>query len=169
MQETMDNPVQHSEFLKAYEELSDAIFRHCFFRVSDRDVATDMTQDTFVKTWQAIEKGQQIENLRAFLYKVASNLVIDYYRKKKEISLDMLKEKGFDPVKEGKEPMDFMDLKLALKELDRLPEKYRQAVTMRYIEDMSVGEIADILGESENVVSVHIHRGLKELKKNVQS
>ncbi len=155
------------EFLQAYDQFADAIFRHCFFRVSDRDLAKDMTQDTFIRTWQAIQKGQQIQNIKAFLYKVAGNLVIDYYRKKKELSLDDLQEKGFDPVKESKQSVDFIDLQLALTELQKLPEKYRQALSLRYVEEFSVAEIAEILGESENVVSVHIHRGIKELRKNL--
>lgn len=156
-----------SDFEKIYNEHADPIFRYCFFRVSSREVAKDLTQEVFIRTWRSFEKGQQILNVKAFLYKVASNLVIDHYRKHKEVSLDLLKEKGFDFVNEGRQAPDFLDLELVSREIQKLPEKYQQVVSMRYIEDMSPKEIADIIGASENSASVLIHRGIKMLKKNL--
>ena len=85
-------------FGEIYQTHLDAIFRHCYFRVSDRDQAQDLAQATFIKTWEYLRKGKRIDNMKAFLYKVANNLVVDYYRQKKAISLDALKEKGFEPV-----------------------------------------------------------------------
>ncbi|TSC65283.1 MAG: RNA polymerase sigma-70 factor, ECF subfamily [Candidatus Doudnabacteria bacterium Gr01-1014_77] len=155
------------DFEKTYNEFADSIFRHCFFRVSSREVAKDLTQETFVRTWQALEKGKEIENMKAFLYKVATNLIIDYYRKHKEVSLDSLQEKGVDFVKEGRQEVDFMDLQAVLKEVHSLPEKYKQVLMMRYIEDLSVIEIADVIGASENTISVQLHRGIQMLKKNL--
>ncbi|MEK7075848.1 MAG: RNA polymerase sigma factor [Patescibacteria group bacterium] len=142
------------DFEKTYNEFADSIFRHCFFRVSSREVAKDLTQETFVKTWQALEKGKEVYNMKAFLYKVATNLIIDYYRKHKEVSLDDLQEKGVDFVKESRQAPDFMDLQVVLREVHSLPEKYRQVLMMRYIEDLSVIEIADMISVSENTVSV---------------
>ena len=74
-------------FTKAYDELSDAIFRHCWFRIGDRERAKDLMQETFTKSWQYISRGEKVDNLKAFLYRVANNLIIDEYRKKKELSL----------------------------------------------------------------------------------
>lgn len=152
------------EFLKAYDLYSDAIFRHCFFRVFDREVARDLVQETFMKTWEYLQKGHRIDNFRAFLYKVATNLIIDYSRKKKEISLDALKEQGFDPVVQSREKADIFDIDAALSAIRNLPDKYREVVTMRHVDDLSPAEIAQILGESENTISVRIHRGIKHIK-----
>src|SRR3989338_6887941 len=91
------NTDMEQQFMKAYDELSDAIFRHCYFRIGDRERAKDLMQDTFTKSWQYINQGTQVSNLRAFLYKVANNLIIDEYRKKKELSLDTMMTDGFDP------------------------------------------------------------------------
>src|SRR3989344_5622010 len=85
------------EFLKAYDDLADAIFRHCYFRVSDRDKAKDITQDTFTKTWEYIARGGKVESIKAFLYRVANNLIVDEFRKKKELSLERLADSGFEP------------------------------------------------------------------------
>jgi len=92
-----EHSIHQKDFLKAYDELSDALFRHSFFRVSNKEVALDMVQDAFMKTWNHIVGGKIIENYKAFLYHVMNNLIIDYYRKSKSSSLDVLLDDGFDP------------------------------------------------------------------------
>lgn len=151
--------------MEAYEEFSDAIFRHCYFRIGDREKAKDLMQDTFTKSWKYISEGTVVQNLRPFLYRVANNLIIDEYRKKKEVSLDNLMAEGFDPGFEERGKMDQnIDARMAITVLNQIDEKYREVVLMRYIDDLSPKEIADITGESENNVSVRIHRGLKQAK-----
>ena len=71
------------EFLAAYDEYSDALFRHCMIRVRDRDVAKDIVQETFSRTWLYLSEGKKVEYIRAFLYRVANNLIVDGARKKK--------------------------------------------------------------------------------------
>lgn len=156
-------------FIKAYEKLADAIFRHCYFRVNDRELAKDLLQETFTKTWDFIARGGEVKNFRPFLYKVANNLVIDYYRNKKTIplSLDELKEKGVEPrlIYEGKENPELTHLKDNLLEIiNKLEQNYREVIIMRYIDELSIKEISVMLNDSENVIYVRIHRGLKKLK-----
>jgi len=153
------------QFVKAYEELSDAIFRHCYFRIGDRERAKDLMQDTFTKSWQYIIEGTPVDNLKPFLYRVANNLIIDQYRKKKELSLDRLQEQGFDPgFDDRNKNNNQIDAQFVINKINQLDEKYREVVLMRYIDDMSPKDIAGILEDSENNVSVKIHRGLKQLK-----
>ena len=73
-------------FKQAYEDHKDEIFRHCYFHTFDRELAKDLLQETFLKTWEYIVAGNDIENVRAFLYRVATNLVINAAKKKKEQS-----------------------------------------------------------------------------------
>ena len=164
---------QKEQFLEAFGEYSDAIFRHCYFRVSDRERALEITQDTFMKTWDYISKGGSVNNFRPFLYKTLSNLIIDEYRKKKPVSLDQIleDESVFDSLGMGTEGRDEIERKLDTKqivnELQGLPSHYRQVVIMRYIDELSPKEISQIIGESENIISVRIHRGLAWLRKNI--
>lgn len=154
------------QFIESYNKFADAIFRHCYFRVSDRDLANDLVQETFIRTWNYIAKGNDIKNIRAFLYRVATNLIISEYRKRKPVSLDAMKEKGFDVRLDNREDMQVsVEVKEILQVLDKMRSKYREVITMRYIDELFPREIAEILNTTENVVSVRIHRGLKELKK----
>ncbi len=153
------------QFLKAYDGLSDAIFRHCYFRIGDRERAKDLMQDTFVKTWQYISQGKKVDNLKSFLYRVANNLIIDEYRKKKESSLDTMMADGFDPgFDDRKKNEQAIDAKQVIDTINQLDEKYREVILMRYIDELSPKEIAEITRENENNVSVRLHRGLKQLK-----
>ncbi|HYU65020.1 MAG TPA: RNA polymerase sigma factor [Candidatus Paceibacterota bacterium] len=157
------------EFLQGYEQWSDAIFRHCFFRIGDRETAKDIVQEAFIKTWNYFRKGNEIDNLRAFLYRVANNLIIDWSRKKKETSLDMLMNQGFDVPVHEKNRLDLIiEGRQILPVLEKLDPKYRDVILMRYIDDLTPKEIAQVIDETENVISVRIHRGIAQLRKILQ-
>jgi RNA polymerase sigma-70 factor (ECF subfamily) len=159
-------------FLNAFEEYSDALFRHALLRISDRDKAIDLVHDTFTKVWGYIRNGHDIEQFRPFLYKVLNNLIIDEYRKKREASLDALFEK--EGVDEGtfdeltandvESLAATIDGKKAFQMLEQLPDVYREVITLRFIDQLGPKEISELIEESENVVSVRLHRGLKQLR-----
>jgi len=154
-------------FMTAYDAHAEAIFKHCYFRLFNRERAKEIMQDTFLRTWEQMSiKRVDIKNIRAFLYRIATNLIIDETRKKKTDSLDVLREHGFDPSETTEEAifnrLDVEQVKDVLKTMD---EKYREVIVMKYIDDLTVKEIAEVLDVSQNVISVRIHRGLKELKR----
>jgi RNA polymerase sigma factor (sigma-70 family) len=161
---------RETEFLAAHEEHSDALFRHCLLRVRDREVAKDIVQEAFSRTWLYMSQGKKIDYIRAFLYRVANNLIVDGSRRKKSTSLDsMMDEDGFEPADESiRAPIDTPALKEALKLLDALDESYRTVITMRYMDELTPKEIARALGVSENVVSVRIHRGIERLSRGMR-
>ena len=154
------------QFIKFYDDYADAIFRHCFYRIRDRELAKDLSQELFMRVWEYLARGKEVLNLKAFVYKVANNRIIDEVRKRKEIySLDTLAEAGFD-VNDGEQEamLTAADAKIALSKLSELPEDYRQVFVLRHIDGLPIKEIAEILGETENNVSVRIHRALKKLQ-----
>lgn len=157
-----------STLKEAYDEYSDAIFRYCCFKVSDREKAIDLTQDVFVKVWQYLLAGNEVGNMKALLYKVARNLIIDEYRKKKFDSLDTMAEAGFEPADIRElDTISIVEAGLLVERIKELPDAYSEVVFMRYVDDLSVKEIAEALGEQENNVSVRIHRGLHKLRKSI--
>lgn len=156
------------QFLDAYEEYADGIYRHCYFRVYNKELAEDITQETFIKTWKYIIEGKEIKNMKAFLYRVALNLVIDNSRKKKEVYLEDFEAKELKEsirlhnMEEGMfKKFEFGE---AIKMLDELSENQKQVIIMRYVDDLLPNEIADILQETPNAVSVRISQGISKLK-----
>jgi len=160
------------QFVESYDELSEVIFRHCFFRVSNREVALDLTQDAFVKTWKYLQKGNDIEDVKAFVYRVANNLVIDYYRKKKSSSLEALtdrEEVSFQPTDDSHEQVvHIAEVEQVMKVLEHVEEPYRQAVVLRHVDGLSPREIAELTGETANTISVRVSRGLEKLQRLMQ-
>lgn len=161
--EKQDN--QEQRFIEAFSQYSDALFRHAFFRVSDRQISVDLVQDAYTKTWMQIARGENIDNFQAFLYHVLNNLIIDFYRKKKSFSLDSLVDEGFDP--KGSDDggtIAIAEKSQIVKYLDTLPPKDRAVLVMRYIDELPVKHIAGVLRESENAVSVRLHRAVKKIQ-----
>ena len=166
----------HEErFLKAFDEYADVLFRHAVYRLSDRERAVEIVHDTFTKAWGYVRAGHDIDAYKPFLYKVINNLIIDEYRKRKEFSLDaLLAEEGVD---EGTfaelhggslEEVSFtLDAAKAHALIGELPPQYREVITLRFVDGLGPKEIAELIEETENVVSVRIHRALKHLKDRI--
>lgn len=156
-------------FLSAHDAYSDALFRHCYFRVFDKELATDLVQETFCRTWISISEGKKIDNVRAFLYRVLHNLIVDHIRKKKAVSLDQMMEDGFAPQDTSLPDLEErMIMKDIVEKLEKLDDSYREIIQMRYIDDLSIQEIGAILGISENAVSVRVHRGVAKFREMLE-
>ena len=167
------------QFKDAYERYSDELFRHSAMRISDRERALELTQDAFMRTWDYVRKGGQVRELRPFLYQTLRNLIIDEYRKAKTHSLEAMVEDTEGATLDALMPsddtntleaaMDRFDARKALGAVDELPELYKEVLLLRYVEGLSPKEMAEILNETENVVSVRIHRGLKKLREILEA
>ena len=159
------------QFSLIYQSQSDAVLRFCLMRVASRDEAVDLTEEIFTRFWQTLISGKKLDNERAFIFTVARHLIIDWYRKKKSVSFEDLtnKETGeaYDPIDE--EALKKIEVgaegRFLIEAVNKLSLTYRQAVFLRFIEDLSPSEIAEALGISTNAASVRINRGIEELRK----
>lgn len=161
----------HKKHIEAlYNAHADAIFKYVFFKTSDREKSLDITHDTFVKTWEAVSAGTEIQNHKAYLYRTAEHLIIDWYRKKKSISLDKFIDEGIDFPLEADTTQDLinkLDSEQVGEIIKNLEPEYKAVISMRYLEEMSVKEIASILDEKENTISVRIYRALEKLRSHI--
>ncbi|MEI6864171.1 MAG: RNA polymerase sigma factor [Candidatus Adlerbacteria bacterium] len=169
------------QFAEIFEKHSDELFRHAVMRLSDRERALELTQETFLKTWNYMSKGgEEIRQYRSFLYRILNNLVIDEYRKRKVQSLDaMLENETTEQAVEGqllRDETDIMEEAMvrfesaaAVRALKQLGEQHRTVLVMRYIDGLSPKEIAESMQESENTISVRIHRGIKKLRELLEA
>lgn len=160
-------------FLTAFNEHSDALFRHAFFRLSDRERAVDLVQDTFIKAWDYVRGGGDVRSPKGFLFRILNNLIIDEYRRSKTQSLDqklednpglesLLAEGSMAEVEDAADEASLLEKVQSA--INELPEEYKTPVTLRYIEGFTPKEIARLIGTTENAVSVRIHRAVQKLK-----
>lgn len=155
-----------AELTTAHHDHSRAMKSYAFFKVPNSDISEDLVQDTFIKTWRYLLKGGKIDVMRAFLYHILNHLIVDEYRKKKNVSLDVLMEQGFTPSVDPTERLlNVLDGKTAQSLIPKLPEKYQKVIKMRYVQDLSLKEMSLVTGQSKNTLAVQTHRGLAKLKK----
>lgn len=143
-----------------------SLLRFCTYKLSHKEKAIDVVADTFLRTWNYLREGNRIENEQSFLFTTARHLIIDEYRKKKCVSLDLLTSSGFEISNDhGKDICTTLDQALLVQELYKLPKSYSTIMVMRYVDDYSVRDISKLIQNSENNVSVKIHRGILKLRK----
>ncbi len=168
MQLSAADPQLADAFSRAYHEFAQAIFRYCAFQTFDREEGKDLMQETFTKTWEYLAAGHDVDNVKPFLYRVAGNLVINRgkaNKKKKTLSLEALQEAGFDPGADAPElKRDTVALAQLTQALAKIDESSRSAVILNYIEGYSPAEIAEMSGETANVISVRLNRAIKKLR-----
>ncbi len=140
---------------------------YAFLKINDRATSEDLIQEAFLKTWKYLIRGKKINTMKAFLRHVFDNIIIDEYRKRKTISLDLLLEKGFEPSADysPQHLFNVLDGKTALLLIQKLPKIYQQVLHLRYEEGLPLKEIAGLTNQSINTVAVQIHRGLHGLRK----
>ena len=154
-----------SELTVAYDEHEKKLNRYAFFKIHSHQLGEDLVQDTYMKTWKYLVRGGKIDMMKAFLYRILNNLIVDEYRKHKTTSLDVLFEKGFEPsVDHSNRLFNILDGEAALLLIERLPEPYKKVMRMRYVQDLSIKEMSLITGQSKNTMAVQAHRGLAKLK-----
>ena len=154
-------------FGRLYDMNVDRVYRHIYYRVSNTADAEDLTQQVFIKAWQAIGRYKKTASpFLAWLIKISHNLVIDFYRAKKpETNIDfniVATKPETDPAHLAEAHFNQQEIRQAI---DKLHSDQQQVILMRFIEDFSYAEIAASLGKSEGAVRVTLHRGLARLRK----
>jgi len=156
------------EFEKAYDDNSEAIFRYVYFRISDRERSKEIMQDVFAKTWNYIMKGNEVKQIKPFLYKTAHNLAVnEIERRKNTVSLEEMNENDgfeleYEPSVSTEESIDAREF---FSKINNLDKDSMGIILMRYVEGMSPSEIAEAVGMSSGAIRVRLHRAIKELKK----
>jgi len=157
---------KRKEFGKIYDEYIDKIYRFVFLKVSSQEVAQDLCSDTFLKCWEVYNNGTKIDNIQAFLYRIARNLVIDHYRQKGRmqfVSTESLPIIDPNPGLEEKLALN-SDVELIKAAIPNLKEDYQNVVIWRYLDDLSIPEMAKMMDKSEEATRVTLHRALRALK-----
>lgn len=162
---TIATPMTNEEtFSAAYTSYVKALSRRAKYKISNADRADELVQDTFLKIWVHIIGQKKIDSMKSLLFYILNHLIIDEYRKKKPVSLEKLAEKGFEVWTDDSEHLfNKIDAGFVVLLMPKMTEKYRRVVTLRYIDDQSIQEIAKLTGQSKKTVAVQIHRGLEQL------
>ncbi|MBI4600047.1 RNA polymerase sigma factor [Candidatus Uhrbacteria bacterium] len=144
------------------------IYRFVYLKVATGEDAEDIVAETFLKVWQYIKEGKKIKTLQAFLYQIARNLVVDFYRRKgaptesledAEITIADRSDLSLEEKMTLKSDMAKVEGALRL-----LKDAYREVIVLHFLNELSLSETAKIIEKSPGATRVLLHRGMKTLK-----
>ena len=170
----MANPKK--EFSQIYDKYIEKIYRFISLKVNSEAIAQDLCSETFLKGWEAFKKthnpnpeAKKIENIQAFLYRIARNLVTDHYREKGRIHFVSMENNPIVDPKPGLEENAIFnsDVEQIKVNLANLKEDYQNVIIWHYLNDLPIAEVAKMLDKSESTTRVTLHRALKSLKNNI--
>jgi len=159
----LTNKKDPESFGQLYDLYVEKIYRFIYFKVGNREEAEDITSEVFLKVWNHINEDREIKSFSGLVYRVARNSVIDLYRSKtREVE-------NLDPDKEVVDEKNKWFEKLSIKSeteqvliaLEKLKHDYKEVLTLRYIDELEINEIAEIMDKKNTAVRVLIHRALK--------
>lgn len=160
-------------FEDVYTAHRDAVYRFVFFRVRDIDVVEDIIQTVFIKMYEKIRSGDVPHNPSSYLFTIARNTVIDYWRKKKTLSLEAYLEYAPEPEDTSPTPegisMSRESQELVEKLLTTLSHEQRDILVMKYVTDLSNKEIAEITGKTEESIRQIQSRALRTLRSRLST
>lgn len=162
---------------KAFEQLVHKyltpIYNFIFQLTHDRNVAEDLTQETFIKAWKHFARFDQKKSFKTWVFTIAKNTTYDFFKKKKSLPFSFFEdeegESTLNMIDDGKElPDEILEKNETVEDLERalekIPELYRSVLLLAYREDFSLTEIAEILHVPYNTIKSRHQRALKLLK-----
>jgi RNA polymerase sigma-70 factor (ECF subfamily) len=161
------------------ELYKDKVFQICYRMLGNRHEAEDVAQEAFIRAYVNIHRYNMEYKFSTWLYRIATNLCIDRIRKRKPDYYLDAEVPGTDGLNmysqipsEGKLPeedVESMELQAMIqREISKLPEKYRAVIVLKYIEELSLNEISEILELPLGTVKTRIHRGREALRKQLR-
>ena len=152
------------EFSILYDVYIEKIYKYIYYKTGHKETAEDLTSKTFFKALRSIDKFEANESFSAWLYTIARNNVIDYYRAKKlDIDIDDIWDLSDDDdlIQSIDDKNKILEIK---KYLSNLKKEQREIVILRVWQQMSYKEIAEFVGKSEDACKVTYFRVIKKLK-----
>jgi RNA polymerase sigma-70 factor (ECF subfamily) len=153
-------------FAQLYEEYFDRIYRYITLKIGDAVEAEDLTQQVFLNSLRSISsfrwKGRPFS---AWLYRIAHNQVVDHLRKKRRSDLPLeetLAGGGDDPQRDAERRLD---IERVLAAAQRLTEAQREVISLRFTSELSIAQVAEIMGKSQGAVKALQHSGIVALRR----
>ncbi|MFT8873068.1 MAG: RNA polymerase sigma factor SigW [Sporolactobacillus sp.] len=166
----------HQAFAEMVNHYKNGVYIICLRMTGNREEAEDLSQETFLRAFRSIDQFDIDRKFSTWLFRIATNLSIDTLRRKKaKLSLDAevpgTEGLTLEAVLADQQPLPDERLMQAETErrvqsgIERLPDKYRIAVVLKYVEELSLKEISEIMDIPVATVKTRIHRGREMLRR----
>jgi RNA polymerase sigma-70 factor (ECF subfamily) len=156
-----------------YDLYADRIYAYIYRRVGQPEIAEDLTGQVFMRMLEAVRTGQGWRtSFSGWLYRIAHNLVIDHYRRRGRVTLvdiddaTPVRATRGDPVRTTETQLEREHLRAALAQLT---EEQAQVITLRFLEDQSIAEVADNMNKTEGAIKALQYRAVLALRRVMRS
>jgi RNA polymerase sigma-70 factor, ECF subfamily len=167
---------EREAFAEIYDFYAVKIFRFIYLKTSSKETAEDLTSETFMKYWKYIKEKRKSEEekiidnkIGSFIYKIARNLIIDYYRKKNFTTIEISEEEKEAIIDHKQDILAQLTREQEIEELRKalgqLKDEYQEIIILKHVEDLSITEIAEITGKKKGAIRVQLYRAVKMLEK----
>lgn len=154
------------------------LYQVCYRMLGNKQEAEDITQEAFIRAYINLHSYDQKRKFSTWIYRIATNLCIDRIRKKKPdyyLDAEVAGTEGLNMYSQiavdeqlPEDVVEQMELQERIQyEISRLPDKYRSVIVLKYIEELSLQEISEILDMPLGTVKTRIHRGREALRKQL--
>ena len=166
-----ENRFAFQQLMDMYQE---KIYRMIFFRIRSRLDAEDICQEVFIQAYKNLKRLKDPERFAGWLFRIAANRIKDHYRKQKVRAIFSFLpdvEREADAAATAGERMDVME-NLERRDfwnkvqtmLERLSRMEREVFLLRFLDDLGIREISEVINKSESTVKTHLYRALKKFK-----
>lgn len=150
-----------------YDLYADRIRKFLFFKLPRKEDAEDLLHETFLRAWEYMTSSL-VEDVGALLFRIARNLIADFYRKKRPEALTEALEASLQDESDIERATDSqLAGEKVLETLRGMKDEYQEVLVMRYLSEMEIDEIAVALTKTPNNIRVLLHRAKAALKKNL--
>ncbi len=152
-----------------YQLYLDKIYRFIFFKVQqNRQLAEDLTEVSFMKAWSKIDLYKKTGgSFSSWLYTIARNTVIDHFREQNKLT-SLQEDHHVDSTQIEENIFTKLEIERVQEAMKYLTDEQREIITLKFINDMSNKEIANILGKNEDAIRAMQYRALQELRKRLK-
>lgn len=156
-------------FAKIYNELFDGLWRYIMSRIGDKDITSDITSESFIALYENIKNIDESRAVKSYLYQIAKSKMTKHYKKEKSqplsaYDLDWVEIKDdFSDSKDKRETREQNRVHVE-KILAELPDNYCEVLRLRFLSELKISEVAEILDKTESNIKVIQHRALKKAK-----
>jgi RNA polymerase sigma-70 factor (ECF subfamily) len=157
----------NNQFIDYYNQYKNKIYVYFLYRVGfNRTTAEDLTSEVFLKALKSFTNFDQTRSFQAWVYAIAHNHLVNYYRvAQREVELT---EDAFSTQSDSKKIELGYELEMILKEINNLEESDREVLLMKFVDQLTNTEIAELLHKEEGTIRTKISRSLAKLRENLK-
>lgn len=154
--------IDTNNFSELYKKFRKPLYKFIKYKVSDTHIAEEILNDVFLQAYNSIDNLEEKKSLKSWLYTIASNKIIDHYRKKRPATIDIENETLPD---DDKTDSIYSEFDCCLNDfLSQLPPSNANALKAVYFDELTQQEYAEKSSLNLSTVKSHVHRGKKSLK-----